>query len=162
MGQVKRFGISNDDYNTSEKNKSNKSTYINMEDFSIIFGDKNSMGNDNSYRTAQHQQPSNDIHSFFNRLGYYNIYNILPTRKKMAALVIKISVFLANLFGVSLFFYWLLIDLAGIKIFLTSVGVLVYGGMKLYEKYLDIKTKKRKEEEAQERHKHLNSHNNKK
>jgi hypothetical protein len=149
MGQNKRLNISND-YNKSFESLRKQQVEMELESLSTLFAVQNNMGNDYSYRHSRHQQSASNFLSFFNRLGNYNVHNLFPTNsqylfesKKMAALAIKFTIILANCFGLYLFFYWLFIDFAGIKVFLTSVGVFMYGGMKLYEKYLDIKKKKK-------------------
>ncbi len=110
-----------------------------------LFDLSNTMGSRSINISAGHQQPAHNIPSFFTRLGSYNVYNILPFNKKVATIVIKISVILANLMGLTLWVWWLSIDFEGIKIFVSSVGVFLWGLMKLYEKYLDIKEKRRKD-----------------
>jgi len=154
MGQNERLNI-NINYNHNAKT-TGKTIDVSMESNGTLFGLSDSMGIHSFNISAGHQQPSSNLLSFFSRLGKYNVHNLLPPTKKMATLIIKMSVYLANMFGVSLFVYWLTIDFAGIKIFLTSVGVFLYGGMKLYEKYLDLKAKKRKEDDYEDSHKHIN------
>lgn len=111
-----------------------------------FFGSTLDMGNNSTNMAAGYKQPDGDLYSFFTRLGSYSYHNFLPYHKKMAALLIKYSLILTNAFGIGLTIYWLLIDIEGIKVFVTSVGVFCYGLLKLYEKYLDIKDKKRKSE----------------
>lgn len=98
---------------------------------------------ENTYR----DYPTSKIFNFFARFGNFNAYDYLPHRKEMPILLKIIGVFTANAFGIFLYFFWLF-DIAefaaGAKIFLTSVGVLLYGGLKIYEKYLDIQDRKRK------------------
>jgi len=160
MGQDKRLYNDNDHFNPFEQQKREQNFNHELESNGIFFAVQSDMGTHSINRSTGHQQSQSNFLSFFSRLGYYNVYNLIPTRKKMAAIAIKLSIFLANLFGVSLFVYWLTIDYAGIKVFVTSVGVFIYGGMKLYEKYLDLKAKKRKQDEYEEDHplkKHLNN-----
>ncbi len=156
MGQNQRLYNDNDHFNPFEQIKREQIPKIGLDSDGTFFAVENSMGTYNLNRSDRHQQSQSNILSFFSRLGTYNVYNLIPTRKKMAAIVIKFSIFLANLFGVSLFVYWLAIDFAGIKIFITSVGVFIYGGMKLYEKYLDIKAKKRDQNDYDKKHIHHN------
>ncbi len=145
MGQGKRFNISRND-NNSFKAKKRHRINQGLENVSTFFAVQNSMGKHYTLHQHSNQQSAGNILSFFNRLGGYSVYNILSDNKKMGTFII----ILANCFGLYLFVYWLMVDYAGIKVFLTSVGVLLYGGMKLYEKYLDLKKKRREDINAEE------------
>lgn len=151
MGQDKRFDISGNN-NNSAKNK-RQTLDSGMENISTFFAVQSSMGNHIALHQHPNQRRTSNLLSFFNRLGGYNVYSYLSNNQKMGAFII----ILANCFGLYLFFYWLMIDYAGIKVFLTSVGVMLYGGMKLYEKYLDVKKKKRDDEVAERANKLVNS-----
>ncbi len=143
MGQREGLDFSNHNNNPIEPSRqTNKKSMANN---GTLFGLSDSMGSHSINISAEHQQPKRNFPSFFTRLGDYNVYNILPVHKKMAALAIKISVILANLMGLSLWIYWLTIDFEGIKVFISSIGVFCWGTMKLYEKYLDLKDKRRKD-----------------
>lgn len=143
MGQNKRPVIGN----INSKKFKGQAIKIGVDGAGRIFDVQDSMGA-NSFDMGQvHKRPISNFLSFFSRLGSYNVYNFLPKQKDMGALIKLTAVYLANLFGISLCVYWLTIDFEGIKVFITSVGVFLYGGMKLYEKYLDLKEKKRKQDE---------------
>lgn len=128
-----------------------------MEGFSLLLINQGSLGTGRFYIPCRHKSSPCNLLAFLNRMGSYNINHILPIPKEMSALLIKLVAWLPNLFGVSLLFYWLAIDFDGIKVFFTSVGVLIYGGMKIYEKYLDIKEQKQKsqdEKDSRKKHKY--------
>ena len=55
---------------------------------------------------------------------------------------------MANIFGMSIYIYWLVVDYEGIKVFLTSIFALAYGGLKIWEKWIDVREKKRKSDQA--------------
>lgn len=121
-----------------------------MESFSLFLINQGSLGA-NSFRIpCRHKSSSCNLLAFLNCLANYNLHHPSPIHKKVSALLIKLYGVLGNLCGVSLLFYWLSIDFDAIKIFITSVGVMVYGGMKIYEKYLDIKEQKRKSQEQKD------------
>lgn len=149
MGQEQRFDFSGNGHNSFKTVKRGQELDNSMEDNGILFGYSDSMGVHRSDISDKHQQSTNNIPTFFNRLGNYNVHNIISEHQKMAAILIKISVFLVNIFGVSLIIWWLAIDFDGLKIFISSVGVFIYGGMKIYEKYLDLREKRRKDKTNQ-------------
>jgi hypothetical protein len=113
-----------------------------METNGIFFDSKVDMGVNNTNTSQLHSGQGINLHTFWNRLGEYNVYNVISNDKKMAAILIKLSFWVANLLGISLTVYWLSVDFDMIKGFLSGVGVVCYMGMKLYEKYLDIKHKR--------------------
>ena len=143
MRQDERLNFHANDYNPFENLR--QASKPSVQSNGTLFDLQNSMGTHSITISARHKQPQHNLYSFFTRLGSYNVYNILPYNQKMAALAIKISVILANLMGLTLWVWWLTIDFEGIKIFVSSVGVFLWGTMKLYEKYLDLKEKRRKD-----------------
>ncbi len=158
MRQDKGFDFHIDHNNSFENNRQTSKASIPSN--GTLFDLQNSMGTNSFTVSRGHKQSEYHFYSFFMRLGHFNVYNILPYNKKVAALAIKISVILANLMGLSLWLWWLTIDFEGIKIFVSSVGVFLWGSMKLYEKYLDLKEKKRKDTTSSENFKNHNHNNN--
>lgn len=155
MGQEQRFDFSfnsPDFYNREQTVKNSMGTN------GTLFDLQNNMGSHSSILSAGHKQSASNLLSFFTRLGNYDVYYFQPPNKKMAAIIIKISFIIANLFGVSLWIWWLTIDPEGIKIFLSSIGVFLWGTMKLYEKYLDIKEKRRKDITSGNKFRNSNNH----
>jgi hypothetical protein len=148
MEHGKSFNLNHDKHKLFKTDSSRKID-IDFGDYSTFFVIEDRMGNHHYYATKGR---SRSFLSFFNRLGGYDPYNYLPNHTIMVALLLKLGIIYINLFGIYLLFYWLFIDLSGIKVFVTSIGVILWGGMKLYEKYLDLKVKKRKEDEYQEKH----------
>ena len=155
MGQIKRYSIS--DFRNGNNNRKGKNS---MEDISSIFVLPNSLGTNRNPLETGYKQFISDIFSFLGRLGSYNAYHLFTRNKKDKMALIKLTtVMLANLFGVSLFVYWLVIDLDGIKAAFTSVLVIAYACIKLYEKILDVREKKRKQDDEHiKRKKQLNNH----
>lgn len=140
MGQIERFVNDNISYNNDEKGS--KTAITNMESNGILFGGKIIMGNNRIHMASEYKHESHHFYSFFNRFGNYNVDNILPPYKKMAAIIVKLCLWLPNLLGLSIVVYWLTIDFEMIKVYVTGVGAIFYMGMKIYEKWLEIRDKR--------------------
>lgn len=97
----------------------------------------------NTYR----DYPTSKFFQFFARCGSFNAYDYGFDDLEMPILIKIIAAFSVNVCGISLLFYWLfgVAEFAtNIKLFIISIGVLAYTGMKFYELYLDIQEKKKR------------------
>lgn len=143
MGQSKRLDISNDSSKII-KPIYTKPDAINkgMESNGIVFESEVIMGVNNIQH--RYKLPVGDVHSFFNRFGNYRLSNFYTANKKMEAIAKMLVIWILNLFGISVYVYWLTIDFDSIKGIITAIIALGYSGMKLYEKFLDIRERKKK------------------
>lgn len=114
--------------------------------FSKIFATDNEVMQGHTHHTYR-DYPTSKILDFFVRFGNFNAYDRPNDHAEMPILIKIIAAFSLNLGGIALLVYWLfgIAEFAtNVKLFLISMGVLFYSGMKFYELYLDIQEKKKR------------------